>query len=343
MLGIDHSCTCHVFLARWPPYLFRCSSTCWNWHFPIPNGTMRHSSLAIPSCSLLSLTLWKPSGLVLSRVIVFFFGRLPTWVGVYFTSDRCSFIYHASTFSLMCGSKDKHLVISSSYHINLLSIPKPLIYNTMYLFWITTSLGGPSFMVSMWSCHWLSRHPFTLMPLQKWTYNNPRYISVIIIVIVLENGTHVQREVSHLLLHHTQRQVDIFIMKDGFWTLMDIVIADLIHINMMQWTLMTTTQVMMMVVQEKTWWYVKQTLGDDFIPFVIETYMGVFIIVLIHFWSFVHKPLLHIINDLFNPLDACCLLSTTHVHNPVACTSHNDSSMGYCTWSRFLISSTHHS
>jgi hypothetical protein len=71
---------------------------------------------------------------------------------------------------------------------------------------------------------------------------------VIIIVIVLVNGTHVQREVSHLFLHHTQRQVDILIIKDDFWTLMDIVIAYLIHTNMMQWTLMTTTQVMMMVV-----------------------------------------------------------------------------------------------
>jgi hypothetical protein len=33
-----------------------------------------------------------------------------------------------------------------------------------------------------------------------------------------------------------------------------------------------TTQVTMMVVQKKTQSYVKQTLGDDFIPFAIETY-----------------------------------------------------------------------
>ncbi len=46
---------------------------------------------------------------------------------------------------------------------------------------------------------------------------------------------------------------------------------------------MTTTQVMMMVVQEKRRSYAKQTLSDDFIPFVRKTYMGVFILVLIHF------------------------------------------------------------
>jgi len=331
MLGTDHSCICHLFLTRWPPYSFRCNNTCWNWHFLVPNGTMKHSSLAIPSRSLLSLTLWKPSGLVLSPVIVFF-GRSPTQVGIYLTFNRCFFIYHASTFSLVCGSKGKHLVINLSYHIDLLSIPNPLFYNITYLFWIWCGHAIDYLSTHLLWCPYESEH----------TTAHDTF-RVIIIVIVLENGTHVQREVSHLLLHHNQRQVDILIIKDGFWTLMDVVIADVIHTNMMQWTLMTTTQIMMMAVREKTWWYAKWTLGDDFIPFVIETYIDVFILVLIHFWPFMHKPLLHIINDLLNPLDACCLLLTTHVHNPLACTSHNDSSMSYCTWSRFLISSTHHS
>jgi hypothetical protein len=34
----------------------------------------------------------------------------------------------------------------------------------------------PSFMVWMWSYHWQFKYPFTSMPLQEWTYNNP-YIS----------------------------------------------------------------------------------------------------------------------------------------------------------------------
>ncbi len=44
----------------------------------------------------------------------------------------------------------------------------------------------------------------------------------------------------------------------------------------------------------------------------------------------------------FSSLDACFLLSTTCVHNPITCASHNNFSTSYYTWMRFLISSTHH-
>ncbi len=53
---------------------------------------------------------------------------------------------------------------------------------------------------------------------------------------------------------------------------MDIIIVDLTHIYMMQQALMMTSHAMMMVAQEKTQSYAKRTLGDDFIPFAIETY-----------------------------------------------------------------------
>jgi hypothetical protein len=49
----------------------------------------------------------------------------------------------------------------------------------------------------------------------------------IVVVIVLENKTHVQKEVSHLFPRHIWRQVDIFITKDGFRTLMNIVATPL--------------------------------------------------------------------------------------------------------------------
>ncbi len=39
----------------------------------------------------------------------------------------------------------------------------------------------------------------------------------------------------------------------------------------------------------------------------------------------------------FSPLDVCFILSTMHVHSPITCTSHNNSSMSYCTWSEFFI------
>jgi hypothetical protein len=53
---------------------------------------------------------------------------------------------------------------------------------------------------------------------------------------------------------------------------MDVVIVDPICIDMVQQTLATITHVTTMVTQEKTQSYVERTLGDDFIPFAIETY-----------------------------------------------------------------------
>jgi hypothetical protein len=56
----------------------------------------------------------------------------------------------------------------------------------------------------------------------------------VIATIVLENGTHIQKEVSHLFPRHTQQQINILITKNSFWTLMDIIIADSTHIYMLQ-------------------------------------------------------------------------------------------------------------
>jgi hypothetical protein len=70
--------------------------------------------------------------------------------------------------------------------------------------------------------------------------------------IVLKNGAHVQREVSHLFPHHTQHQMDILITKDSLWTLINVVIIDPTHTNMVQRTSMTIAHVMMMTTQEET-------------------------------------------------------------------------------------------
>jgi len=62
--------------------------------------------------------------------------------------------------------------------------------------------------------------------------------------------------------------MDILITKDGFQTLMDVVIFYLIRTYMMQQTSMMTTHVMMMIISKKTQSYTKQTSGNDFIPLV---------------------------------------------------------------------------
>jgi hypothetical protein len=55
-----------------------------------------------------------------------------------------------------------------------------------------------------------------------------------IITIVLESGTHVERKVSHIFPCYIQLQVDILITRNGFWTLVGIVIVDLTHLDMVQ-------------------------------------------------------------------------------------------------------------
>jgi len=94
----------------------------------------------------------------------------------------------------------------------------------------------------------------------------------IVTTIALESRTHVQREVSHLFPYHIWRQLDIIIIKNGCYILMDIVIVDLIRIYMVQWTLTMITHATRMVAYEKTQFYAKRTPRDDFIPLVIEIY-----------------------------------------------------------------------
>jgi len=45
----------------------------------------------------------------------------------------------------------------------------------------------------------------------------------------------------------------------------------------------------------------------------------------------------------FSPLDVHFPLLTVCVHSPTTCASHSNFSMSCCTWSKFFISSTHHS
>jgi hypothetical protein len=96
-----------------------------------------------------------------------------------------------------------------------------------------------------------------------------------------------------------------------------------------------------MAIQEKTRSYVKWIPNNDFIFLTIDMY-GCFHSCFDSFILFVHKPLWRVINSFLSPLNACFLLSTTHVHSPITCASHCNSSMGCYIWSRFFIFFTHH-
>ncbi len=176
-----------IFLVQWSPYSFGCNNTCWNLHFPIPNGVAKYMGHVTLGCLISGPTFWKPSALILSTIISFF-GGSPTRIGVYFASNRCSFKYHVNMYLLIYGSKGKHLVISSSYHTCILFIFNSFPYNITYMSRLATSYGCPFITVSMWSYHWQSTYSFASMPLWKWTYNNPWYIQDTIVVITLESG-----------------------------------------------------------------------------------------------------------------------------------------------------------
>jgi len=87
--------------------------------------------------------------------------------------------------------------------------------------------------------------------------------------------THTQK-VSHLFPHHIQHQINIFITKHGYRTLMNVVINNLNFSNMVQHASSTRTHAATthatIVAQEKTQSYTKRALGDNFIPLVIKTY-----------------------------------------------------------------------
>ncbi len=72
-----------------------------------------------------------------------------------------------------------------------------------------------------------------------------------IVAITSESGAHIQKLVSHLFPHHTQRQADIVITKDNFQTLANVVITNLIYMDLVQHVLTTIMHAMTFATQTK--------------------------------------------------------------------------------------------
>jgi hypothetical protein len=106
-------------------------------------------------------------------------------------------------------------------------------------------------------------------------------------------------------------------------TLMDIIIADLTHTNIMQPTSMIITHETMMAVQNKIH-YITST--NRWLQSLCYWVIWVFSF---WFWFIFY----HLCIDcycmsstiFFNPFDACLLLLKAHIHNHVMCTNHYDS------------------
>ncbi len=164
----------------------------------------------------------------------------------------------------------------------------------------------------------------------------------IVITIVLESKTYVQREVSHLFLCHIWRWVDILVTRDDFCILMNIVIVNLICTI---WCSLIDDDntcndngcLRIDTILHRTstrWWFHS--------PYYWNIWVFSFL-----FWFIPdHLCTYHYCASLkvfFSPLDAHFPLLITCVHSLTMCASHNSSSTSFCTWLGFLISSTHHS
>ncbi len=182
------------------------------------NNIMKYLSLITLGFLLLGPTFWEPNDFVLSLVVGFFGGSL-TQARIYFVSSRHSFKYHASTSLLMCGSRRRHLVISSSYHTYISFIVNPIFYNIMYPSWLVTSYRCPSFfMVLMWSYHWWSRYPFASVPWHEWMYSSPQCTSRYCHSYCFGEWSTCSKGGLPPFPCHTWWWMDILITKDDFRT-----------------------------------------------------------------------------------------------------------------------------
>ncbi len=71
-----------------------------------------------------------------------------------------------------------------------------------------------------------------------------------IVIIVLESGAHVQKGFPPFPLPYT-KTMDIFITRNGFWTLVDVVIIDSIYTKLMQCASTMIAHATIVVVQDK--------------------------------------------------------------------------------------------
>ncbi len=117
----------------------------------------------------------------------------------------------ANMFPLLCRSNNKGLVISLSQH--------PFISFVLHPFFLQHSI-----FVSIY--HSLQLNVFhdvgVVIPSMIWVsicYIAHDMLQDIIANIMLENGAHIQKEVTHLSPHHTWRQVDIVTTRNDFLTL----------------------------------------------------------------------------------------------------------------------------
>jgi hypothetical protein len=162
----------------------------------------------------------------------------------------------------------------------------------------------------------------------------------IVATITSKSGGWIQREVSHLFPCHTWKRWDIVIIRDGFWILVDVVITNLIHTDLVE-HVTTTMHASRIVVQNKAWSYIEQTLRDDFIPLATKAH-GCLHPPFDSFFDFLCTCQYSLPSaNLLGPFNVYILLEVASVDSLPTCASHCDFSTDCHAYSQFFISSTH--
>jgi hypothetical protein len=103
-------------------------------------------------------------------------------------------------------------------------------------------IGATSFTMSMWSYY-----PFVTLPMREWTHYNPWYaLKYHCSYRVGELCSHTKKGFS-LFPCHKWKKVDIFITRNNFQTLANVVIANPTCIDLVQCASTTTTHAMIVV------------------------------------------------------------------------------------------------
>jgi hypothetical protein len=212
----------------------------------------------------------------------------------------------------------------------------------MYPSWLATSYSCESFIVSMWSYHWLFRYPSTLVSLQEWTYNNPWHISRYYCSYCFrEWSTCLERGFPPFPSPHPTtngypyHQISLPYFDGHYHCLPNLhkygatSINDDITCNDDDYL----KEDMTIHWVSTKWWLHSLCYWN------VWMYLFLFWFIFYRLCTDRYRMSLAI---LFSPLDVYLLLSTAHVHSSTTCANHNNSSMGYYTWLKFLISSTHH-
>jgi len=246
-------------------------------------------------------------------------------------------------FLLMCKSRGRCLVISSSYHICISFIFNTLPYNTTYPSCFATSYGCLFVMVSMWSCHWRFRYLFALVSLRGWTYSNPWYISKYYRSYYFEKWSTCLK--GGLLLFPSSHP-----MSSGYpyhqRQLSDLDGCCHCWLDLHKYGVVN--------IDEDNTCSDDGYLGKDMIIHWANTkrwlhspcYWNVWVFSFSFWFTFDCLCIDHCGVSLvifFSPFDVCFLLLIMHVHNLLTCTSHSDSLTSCYTWLNFFIFSIRHS